>query len=133
MRAAYDQVYMYSMGRPGFILQHVADASTVQTATADTKPIGILFGLVGLYLRVEKQFSGSEVQAAHTELARKKREWPKVSLPDNRGSITVADVLAADAGSERDRAIDDWCKSVWSACIVNREMLMDLLREYRII
>jgi len=33
MRAAYDEVYIYTMGRPGFILQHVVDAFAVQTAT----------------------------------------------------------------------------------------------------
>ena len=56
MRAAYDEVYVYTMGRRGFILQHVVDAFTVQTASADTKPISIVFGLIGLYLHVEKQF-----------------------------------------------------------------------------
>src|SRR5688572_23110393 len=53
IRAAYDEVYVYTMGRPGFILQHVVDAFVVQTATAATKPIAIVFGLVGLYLHVE--------------------------------------------------------------------------------
>ena len=62
IRAAYDELYVYTMGRPGFILQHVVDAFAVQTATADTKPIAIVFGLVGLYLHVEKQFSGKQVQ-----------------------------------------------------------------------
>jgi hypothetical protein len=34
MRAAYDEVYAYTMGRPGFILQHVVDAFGAQTARA---------------------------------------------------------------------------------------------------
>jgi hypothetical protein len=38
MRAAYDEVYAYTMGRPGFILQHVADAFAVQTASNNSKP-----------------------------------------------------------------------------------------------
>ena len=62
MRAAYDEVYAYTMGRPGFILQHVVDAFAVQTANDDSRPIGVVFGLVGLYLHVEKQFSGRQVQ-----------------------------------------------------------------------
>ena len=33
MRAAYDEVYVYTMGRPGFILQHVVDAFAVQPRT----------------------------------------------------------------------------------------------------
>src|SRR3982751_1260795 len=128
IRAAYDEVYVYTMGRPGFILQHVVDAFVVQTATAHTKPIAIVFGLVGLYLHVEKQFSGREVQKAHMELGRSKKEWPKVYLPDDRGNMTAADVLAANAGPERDRAIDEWCKSVWTACSANRATIIELLR-----
>jgi len=133
MRAAYDEVYVYTMGRPGFILQHVVDAFAAQTAQEDSKPIGVVFGLVGLYLHVEKQFSGRQVQKAHMALGRRKREWPRVFLPGDRGSMTVADVLQASAGPERDRAIDDWCRSVWTAFGSNREAIIALLREYQII
>jgi hypothetical protein len=121
------------MGRPGFILQHVVDAFAVQTANHDTKPIGVIFGLVGLYLRVERQFSGSQVQKVHMELGRKKREWPSVDLPEDRGRMTVADVLEVSAGPERDMAIDDWCRSVWKAFGGNRETIIGLLRDYQLI
>jgi Family of unknown function (DUF5946) len=133
VRAAYDEVYFYTMGRAGFILQHVVDAFRVQTANAATKPIGVVFGLVGLYLHCEKQFSGHQVQNAHIVLGRRRREWPNVDLPEHRGTMTVADVLAAPAGPERDVAIDDWCKSVWSACSSRRQTIIDLLREYQVI
>jgi hypothetical protein len=133
-RAAYDEVYAWTMGRPGFILQHVVDAfgvqTAVQTGNETSKPIGVIFGLVGLYLHVEKQFSGRQVQKAHMELGRKKRDWPVVNLPANRGDMTVVDVLAAPAGPDRDAAIDDWCRSVWTACGSNRQTIVDLLREY---
>lgn len=132
-RAAYDEVYVYTMGRPGFVLQHVVDAYAVQAATAATKPVAVVFGLVGLYLRVEKQFTGRPVQEAHMRLGRKKREWPAVQLPDDRGSVTVTDVLAASPGAERDGAIDEWCRSVWTACAANRQAIVDLLREYQIV
>ena len=56
MRSAYDEVYVYTMGRPGFILQHVVDAYGAQTASSDSKPIRIVFALVGLYLHVERHF-----------------------------------------------------------------------------
>ena len=132
MRAAYDEVYLYTMGRPGFILQHVVDAFAVQRVNDDSKPIGLVFGLVGLYLHVEKQFSGREVQRVHMELGRRKRGWPRVYVPKDRGSMTVADVLAASAGPERDAAIDNWCRSVWTAFGANRETIIALLREYQI-
>jgi hypothetical protein len=131
--AAYEEVYVYTMGRPGFILQHVVDAFAVQTANAASKPIAVVFGLLGLYLRVEKRFTGRQVQEAHMMLGRKKREWPAVRLPDNRGSLTVTDVLAASPGAERDQAIDDWCRSLWTACAANRQAIIDLLHEYQIV
>jgi len=90
---------------PGFILQHVVDAFAIQNANDNSKTIGVLFGLVGLYLHVENQFSGHGVQKAHMQLGRRKREWPRVYLPEDRGSMTVADVLAASAGPERDRRL----------------------------
>jgi hypothetical protein len=132
MRAAYDEVYVYTMDRPGFVLQHVVDAFAVQTANNESKPIVVVFGLVGLYLHVEKQFSGRQVQKVHMELGRRKREWPRVLMPEDRGSMTVADVLAASAGPERDMAIDNWCRSVWTAFGANRQSIIDLLREYQI-
>jgi len=132
MRAAYDEVYAYTMGRAGFILQHVVDAFAVQTATAATKPIAVVFGLAGLYLHLERQFSGHQVQKMHMVMGRKKREWPKIELPDARGSMTAADVLSSPAGPERDAAIDDWCRSVWTAFGANRETIGALLREYGI-
>ena len=131
--AAYDEVYVYTMGRPGFILQHVVDAFAVQTADDSSKPIAVVFGLIGLYLHLEKQFSGRRVQKAHMVLGRRRRAWPRVRLPEDRGSITVADVLAAPAGPDRDEAIENWCRSVWTAFAANRQMIGALLRKYQII
>jgi len=132
MRAAYDEVYAYTMGRPGFILQHVVDAFAVQTATQETKPIAIVFGLIGLYLHVEKQYSGREVQKVHMKLAQRKRPWPIVDLPEDRGTVTVLDVLAASVGPDRDAAIENWCRSVWSAFRANRQTIIARLQEYQI-
>ena len=132
VRATYDEVYAYTMGRPGFILQHVVDAFAVQTTNDESKPIGVVFGLVGLYLHVEKQFSGRQVQRVHMELGRRQREWPRVHVPEDRGSMTVADVLAAFAGPDRDMAVDNWCRSVWTAFGANRQTVVSLLREYQI-
>jgi len=131
-RAAYDELYVYTMGRPGFILQHVVDAFAAQNAVADSKPMGLIFALAGLYLRVEHQFSGSRVQKVHMLMGRRKRQWPAVRLPDDRGAITAADALAAPAGPARDAAIDDWCRSVWAAYRENRQIIIDLLKDYQI-
>jgi Family of unknown function (DUF5946) len=132
VRAAYDEVYVYTMGRPGFILQHVVDAFAVQIANDESKPISVVFGLIGLYLYVEKQFSGRQVQEVHMKLGRNKREWPSIQLPKDRGSMTAVDVLAASAGPERDMAIDKWCRAVWSACEGIGKSIAELLREHGI-
>src|ERR1051326_8913716 len=47
----------------------------------------------------------------------------RLFLPEDRGKMTVADVLAVSAGPERDRAIDDWCRSVWTAFSGNRQTI----------
>ena len=116
-QAAYDELaaYTLTLGDPAFIHQHVVDAFAAQHATEATKPITVAFALIGLYLHVERGFTGRQVQRAHMMLARRSRSWPAIPLPEHRGAMTAADVLAAPAGSERDRAIDAWCASVWSA------------------
>jgi hypothetical protein len=108
------------------------DAYAAQTASSASKPIGVVFALIGLYLHVEKRFSGHQVQNAHMELGRRKRAWPIIDLPDDRGAMTVVDVLAAAEGVERDAAIDAWCECVWTAYRGGRQEVLDLLQEYRI-
>jgi hypothetical protein len=129
IQAAYDELYVYTMGRPRFILQHVVDAHTAQTVTANSKPIAIVFALVGLYLHLEKGFAGRPVQQAHERLGRRKREWPAIVLPDDRGAMTALDVMAAPAGDERDAAIDRWCAAVWNAFGASRDAIVRLLSE----
>jgi hypothetical protein len=117
------------MGRPGFILQHVVDAHAAQTATPGTKPMGLVFALVGLYLHVERGFSGDQVQRVHVRLAKTRRQYPQLPLPASRGAITPLDVLSAPAGTERDAAIDRWCGSVWEAFRESRALIVSFLRD----
>jgi hypothetical protein len=132
LRLAYDEVYAYTMRRPGFILQHVVDAFAAQTARQESKQIAIVFSLVGLYLRAEKKYSGQDVQKVHMQMGRRTRQWPAIVLPADRGTITAADVLAAPEGTERDEAIDAWCRSVWAAFHESRPAIIALLGEYGI-
>jgi hypothetical protein len=129
----YDELYAYTMGRKNFILQHVIDANMAQRAPAvDPPPIGVIFSLAGLYLHVEKGFTGTQVQNAHRVMGKVKRSWPGVIWPTHRGDMTAADVLAVPAGEARDAAIDEWCNQVWVAFSANRSMLAQLLAEFRI-
>ena len=130
--APYDELCCYTLahGHRDFIHQHVVDAWAAQTADAATKPITITFALAGLYLRVEKGFTGRQVQLAHMKMARDKHRWPAFELPVDRGAVTPADVMRAPEGTERDAAIDAWCASVWSAYRGSRETIATLLRQH---
>jgi len=66
------------------------------------------------------------------KLGHRKREWPSICFPEGRGTTTVVDVLAASAGPERDMAIDNWCRSVWTSFGENRKTIIALLRECQI-
>jgi len=131
-RAAYDALCCYTLAHrdPAFIHQHVVDAFAVQRADADTQPIALCFGLVGLYLRVERGATGRQVQRVHMALARRRRAWPAFALPADRGEPNAADVMRAPPGPERDRAIDAWCAGVWAAFRDQRAAVDALLAEH---
>ena len=128
-REAYDELCAYTLirGDSEFIHQHVVDAFAAQHATDTSKPIGVTFALVGLYLHVERGFTGREVQRVHKELARQKETWPSFDLAAARGSMTAIDVMKRSEGPDRDRAIHDWAASVWSAFATNRPTVIALL------
>lgn len=114
----FAELSYYTLSHPDsvyFIHQHVVDAFQAQEATAETKPIALTFSLVGLYLYLEKGYTGRQVQQAHQRLAKNKKVWPLVELPSQRGDITVSDVLKTAPGRQRDEVIKDWCCSVWNA------------------
>jgi hypothetical protein len=128
---AYNELCCYTLahGDPSFIHQHVVDAFAAQTAGDGTKPIKLAFALIGLYLHVEREFSGKQVQRAHMFLARRKRVWPSFPLPQDRGSMSAADVMVVAAGARRDKAIDEWCASVWKAFHESHQMVGKLAQK----
>ena len=132
---AYHALQCYTLGHggPEFIHQHVVDAWTAQHADERTRPIGLTFAIVGLYLHLEKGFSGRQVQLAHMALGRRRKGWPSFPLPATRGGVTATDVMTAPPGPERDRAIDAWCASVWPAYQPSRDAVAALLAEHHIL
>ena len=110
----HNQLFYYtlSQAKPEFIHQYVVDAYAAQHADAKTKPITIAFALVGLYLHIEKGFTGRAVQKAHMLIAKRKKQWPTFDLPKDRGAITIAEVMHASPGANRDEAINRWSASV---------------------
>lgn len=132
---AYHELCAYTLGRgdANFIHQHVVDAFAAQHAGEQSKPIGVTFALVGLYLMIEKQWTGKQVQRTHMQLARHKTPWPVFEMPHNRGTMTAIEVMAAPEGPERDQAIHAWCASVWAALSSHREDVASLLQQHGIL
>ncbi|VVB89717.1 Uncharacterised protein [uncultured archaeon] len=126
----YYELTYYTISHPGpsFIHQHIVDAYAAQYADENTKPITLAFALIGLYLHIERNYSGKEAQKAHMQLAKKRKVWPVFNQPKHRGEVTVSDVLAAPPGRERDEAIRKWCASVWEAYRENHKKIIDLVR-----
>jgi hypothetical protein len=102
--ASYHELCAYTLthGDPGFIHQHVVDAFAAQNADANTKPIKLAFALIGLYLLLERNSTGRQVQRVHRLLANRRKQWPRFDLPADRGMIWPSDVLAAPPGRARD-------------------------------
>jgi Family of unknown function (DUF5946) len=114
----FNELLYYTLGHPDkdyFIHQHAVDAFQAQTADEKTKPIGLVFSLIGLYLFLERGYTGKAVQQAHMTMAQHKKTWPSRPLPAERGEITVTEVLKSTPGPERDQMIRCWCVSVWNA------------------
>ena len=121
--------YTLALRDPEFLHQHVVDAFAAQQAAAGDKPIKLVFALVGLYLHVERQFTGRQVQQSHITLARRKRKWPVFPIPPDRGSISARSVLEQAAGPERHQMIHRWCRSVWEPYSGNRDTIAKLLAD----
>lgn len=128
----YNELAFYTLSHPdpAFIHQHVVDAFAAQNADETSKPIAVVYALIGLYLHLEKGFTGKQVQRAHMQLAKWPNTWVKLPLPKERGAIRIQDVLAADPGQARDAIIDRWCAAVWESWQPSRAHIVELARKY---
>lgn len=115
--ARFGELTAYTMTRPRdqFIHQLAVDAYGAQHLSATASAITGAFSLIGLFLACERGYSGLAIQRVHTQLARRAKAWPRVQPPPSVGALTVADVLAAQPGRERDEAIRAWNRAVWLA------------------
>jgi hypothetical protein len=107
--------YTLAHGNPAFVHQHVVDAYGAQHVPQSTSTIGAAFALAGLYVAVERTFTGRQVQKMHVLMAKASKQWPRFEPPNDLGPLTVGDVLAVEPGPHRDQAIMRWCASVWAA------------------
>jgi hypothetical protein len=100
---------------PGFIHQLGVDAYGAQHSGGKTRTTTTAFALVGLYLAVEKGFTGKQVQWAHMKLARLSKNWPHLQPPGQAGDLTVIDVLRPENDIEKERMLRKWAESVWQS------------------
>ena len=125
---AYHLLLAHSFEPAHYIVhQHVVDAYAAQTADENTKPITLVFALAGLYLHFEKGMTGPEAQQAHIRMARARKDWPRLPLVKDRGTMTASDVIQYASGPERDAAIKQWAKSVWEAWRDHHARVADLV------
>ena len=98
-----------------FIHQNVVDVYEAQHAGGTTRNITVAFGLIGLYLALEKGYTGKEVQRAHMRIARFRKNWPRLEPPSQPAVITILDVLTVQDGPEKDAMICRWMEAVWES------------------
>jgi hypothetical protein len=122
--------YTLAHGDSAFIHQHVVDAYGAQHIRLSPSTIGAAFALAGLYLAVERRFTGRQVQRMHVLMARTSKQWPRFDPPNDVGLLTVADVVAADAGTPRDEAIMRWCAGVWTAWSAEHERVRAMVDRF---
>jgi hypothetical protein len=120
--------YTLSLRDNYFLHQLAVDAYAAQHQGNKTKPISTAFGLVGLYLVNEKNYTGREVQLSHIAIANKSKVWPRFLTPE-KNWLTVKDVVE---GPENDREIliKKWSKSVWDAWKIEHEKVATLAKKY---
>ncbi len=128
---AYDLLSLDTMQHADerFIHQYIVDAYTAQTATLETKPIKIVFALVGLYLHVEHHYTGRQIQDTHMVLAQGAHDWPGVVFPNDRGSITAAMILKYEHGEKRNNMIEMWAAAVWFAWKESHQVIRNLVQD----
>lgn len=126
----FDELSFYTLAHPdpAFIHENAADAYRAQHVDQRTKPIAVIFAVIGLYLYLEKGFTGRQVQLAHMRMARRRKTWPNLPLPASQASITVADILASPPGPVRDARIRQWCQSVWEIWHESREQIIQIAK-----
>jgi hypothetical protein len=111
------QCYTVAKQDPGFIHQHTVDSYAAQHAGGQTRAITVAFGLIGLYLALEKGYTGRQVQLAHMKIAKTKKDWPRLDPPRQRAVLTVMDVLHAGTDEEKDAMIRKWMAAVWETWV----------------
>jgi hypothetical protein len=96
--------------------QTCVDSYAAQHVGPQMRPMTVCFALNGLYLVLERGWSGIAARDAHGHLARTvvRADWPNFEPPSEAGPLTVLDgALSADLDAQG-AAIEAWGRSVWA-------------------
>ena len=63
------------------------------------------------------------------QLAKRRKDWPRLQILQEGGSVSIADAVAAEPGGARDTKIREWCVSVWHAWRESRNQIVDLVKK----
>lgn len=129
-QALFDELSFYTLARPRseFVHQLAIDTFTAQHASEATKPMSLVFAVLGLYLHSERGFTGLQIQRVHMNLAPRRLAWPLLQLPARHADLTVADMLATEPGTERDAMIRRWCVAEWQFWTESRAAIAQMLK-----
>jgi hypothetical protein len=117
--------YSVSKRDAEFIHQYAVDTYEAQHAGGKTRNITVVFGLIGLYLALEKSYTGKQVQRAHVQIARVRKDWPRLDPPLRPAAITVLDVLGVSDGPDKDALIRRWMEAVWESWADRQEWVRE--------
>lgn len=95
--------------------QTCVDAYGAQHVGEHTPAIGVAFALNGLYLVLERGFTGIQARQAHGYLADTVPSWPRFTPPGEAGGLTVFDVTMASCVEEHIELVRSWGRTVWAA------------------
>jgi hypothetical protein len=121
--------YHLSGNDPTFIHQVAVDAYGGQHSGGAVRNITTAYALIGLYLAVERGYTGRQVQRAHMALAKNRITWPRLDPPQSPGDLTVQDVLLVHAGEDRDAMLMHWAASVWQAWGKHHEWVWQVCKD----
>jgi len=110
-----------------FIHQIAVDTYGAQHAGGATKSITSAFGLIGLCLALEHNYTGREVQKVHMKIP--KQNWEKLELSGISGNFTVSEVLKAESGQELKILIYKWASSVWQSWSHHHKKIREITSE----
>ena len=131
-RRLYDELSAFTLtvADTDFTHQLIVDTYCAQHVGPNVRTISIAFSLIGLYLVIERGYTGRQVQLAHMALAAKSKTWPHFNPPPQTSTMTVFDVVNGINVDNYLKRVHEWAGSVWKAWESSHSDVADLAMKY---